>query len=169
MDDTPDLTDRIIGGGALWLARAAGVAMFGLLAITLGAVVMRYVFNAPILGAQDLSEVSLALVIFLGLAHCGWRGGHVAVDLIAMLVPERYLRWTDFTVRLVGAALFAVMAWITWGQARDAREYGEATNLIEIPHFPFMTVAVACFALYAVVLAALAWRSLKNLPDPEST
>ena len=169
MKDRLGLTGRVIRGSALGLAYCAAVAMLCLLAITVGAVVMRYLLKAPVLGAQDISEVCLSLVIFLGLAHCGWRGGHVAVDLISMLMAPMFLRWTDLVVRLAGAALLFFMAWITWSQARVALEYGEATNLIEIPHFPFIAVAASSFMLYGVILLALAWRSLMNLPDPSKS
>ena len=71
-----------------FLAYAAGAALLWLMLLTVVAVVMRYVFNAPILGAQDISELSLAVVVFLGIPYCGWTGGHVAVDLISTVVGE---------------------------------------------------------------------------------
>ena len=118
------------------LAYAAGAALLWLMLLTVVAVVMRYVFNAPILGAQDISELSLAVVVFLGIPYCGWTGGHVAVDLISTVVGESRLRYTDTLMRLAGAALFAFVAWQAMRQGLDALEYGDATNLVEVPHYP---------------------------------
>ncbi len=134
------------------LAYVAGAALLWLMLLTVAAVVMRYVFNAPILGAQDISELSLAVVVFLGIPYCGWTGGHVAVDLISTVVGESRLRYTDTLMRLVGAVLFGFVAWQAMRQALDALEYGEATNLVEISHHPFMFLMSFGWLLLAGVL-----------------
>lgn len=135
-----------------FLAYAAGAALLWLMLLTVVAVVMRYVFNAPILGVQDISEVSLAVVVFLGIPYCGWTGGHVAVDLIASVVGESRLRYTDALMRLLGAVLFGVVAWQAMRQGLDALEYGDATNLVDIPHHPFMFLMSFGWLLFAGVL-----------------
>lgn len=135
-----------------FLAGVAGAALLWLMLLTVVAVVMRYVFNAPILGAQDLSELSLAVVVFLGMPYCGWTGGHVAVDLISSLAGESRLRYTDTLVRLLGAVLVAFVAWQAMRQGLDALEYGDATNLVEILHHPFLFLMSFGWALFAVVL-----------------
>ena len=113
---------------------------------------MRYVFNAPILGAQDISELSLAVLVFLGIPYCGWTGGHVAVDLISTVVGESRLRYTDALMRLLGGVLFAVVAWQAMRQGLDALEYGDATNLVDIAHYPFMFLMSFGWLLFALVL-----------------
>ena len=134
------------------LAYVAGAALLWLMLLTVVAVVMRYVFNAPILGAQDISEISLAVVVFLGIPYCGWTGGHVAVDLISTVVGESRLRYTDTLMRLVGAVLFGFVAWQAMRQGLDALEYGDATNLVDIPHYPFMFLMSFGWLLFAGVL-----------------
>lgn len=134
------------------LAYVAGAALLWLMALTVAAVVMRYVFNAPILGAQDISELSLAVVVFLGIPYCGWTGGHVAVDLISSVVGESRLRYTDALMRLAGAVLFGYVAVQALGQGLDALEYGDASNLVEIPHHPFLFLMSFGWLLFALVL-----------------
>ena len=135
-----------------FLAYVAGAALLWLMLLTVVAVVMRYVFNAPILGAQDISELSLAVVVFLGIPYCGWTGGHVAVDLISTVVGESRLRYTDALMRLLGGVLFAVVAWQALRQGLDALEYGDATNLVDISHYPFMFLMSFGWLLFALVL-----------------
>ena len=151
------------------LAYAAGAALLWLMLLTVVAVVMRYGFNAPILGAQDISEVSLAVVVFLGIPYCGSTGGHVAVDLISTLVSERRLRYTDTLMRMLGAALFAVVAWQSMRQGLDALEFGETTNLVDIPYHPFMFLMSFSWLLFALVLllqaAAGILRVLQAFPE----
>lgn len=147
-----------------FLAYAAGAALLWLMLLTVVAVVMRYVFNAPILGVQDISEVSLAVVVFLGIPYCGWTGGHVAVDLIASVVGESRLRYTDALMRLLGAVLFGVVAWQAMRQGLDALEYGDATNLVDIPHHPFMFLMSFGWLLFAGVLLLQSVAGLLQAP-----
>ena len=147
------------------LAYIGGLAILWLMGLTVVAVVMRYVFNAPILGAQDISELSLVLVVFFALAYFGWTGGHIAVDLIGMVLKPGILRWTDTLVRAISGLLFVTVTWQTMRQGLDAFEYEEASNLIEIPHFPFFLVVAFCSAVYALVLFIQAVRAARGIPD----
>ena len=165
----PGRVDRIVGGGVRLLAFLGGVALLGLMGLTVVAVVMRYVFAAPILGAQDISEMGLVLVAFLGLAYSGWTGAHIAVALIGTVVRPAALRGIDAVMRTLGAALLAVVAWQALRQGLDALDYGEATNLIEIPHFPFFLVVAFGAAVYALVLVIQAVRAVRGAsvePNP---
>lgn len=146
---------RVLG----WLG---GVLLFWLMFLTVAAVVMRYLFNAPILGAQDLSELTLVAVVYLGLPYCGSTEGHVAVDLIGALVKEERLRITDALTRLVGGALFLVLAWQSVDQGLDALDYGVASNLVDIPHYPFFFLVGFCSLLYALVLFLQAYARLST-------
>ncbi len=78
---------RLVDRSVRRLAFIGGLALLWLMGLTVVAVMMRYVFGAPILGAQDISEMSLVLVAFLGLAYSGWTGAHIAVDLIGGMLP----------------------------------------------------------------------------------
>ncbi|ETW99580.1 MAG: hypothetical protein ETSY1_14470 [Candidatus Entotheonella factor] len=156
---------RLVDQGVRYLAFLGGLALVWLMGLTVVAVIMRYVFGAPILGAQDISEMSLVLVAFLGLAYSGWTGAHIAVDLIGGMLPSGLMRWTDTGVRLIGAGLMAVLTWQTVRQGLDAVAYGEATNLVEIPHMPFFMVVALGSAAYTVVLLIQAVRAARGVPD----
>lgn len=132
--------------------------------LTVVAVIMRYVFNAPILGSQDLSEMSLVLVVFPAMAYCGWTGGHVALDLIGAVLKPRGLRWSDCLVQLVCGVLVSYVAWQTWMRGLDSYKYGEASNLIEIPRSPFFFIIAIGFGLYALVLFVQAIKTARGQP-----
>lgn len=165
MEGRREKTDTAVDRAVRLLAYLGGIALLWLMGLTVVAVVMRYVFNAPILGAQDISELSLVLVVFFALAHCGWTGGHVAVDLIGTVLKPETLRWTDSLVRAISGLLFVYVTWQTVRQGLDALEFGEASNLVEIPHFPFFLVVAFGSAVYALVLFVQAVRVARGLPD----
>jgi TRAP-type transport system small permease protein len=162
------LLDRVVGKSVWFAAVISGIGLLWLMTLTIVAVVMRYVFNAPILGAQDLSQISLVVVVFPAMAYCGWTGGHVALDLFGSRVNATALRWIETIIHTTCGVLFAFIAWHTWARARDALRYGEATNLIEIPHAPLFFIIAVSAALYAVVLFTQASKTALGQTKPET-
>ncbi|MBT5047927.1 MAG: TRAP transporter small permease [Rhodospirillaceae bacterium] len=152
-----------------FLAIIGGATLLCLMLLTVYAVIMRYVFNAPVLWALDYGRVGLVIVTFAGLAHCGWTGGHIAVDFVGSFAPPAALRVSDTFIRLICAVLIGLMAWQGFEQGLDALEMGEGTNEVEIPLFPFfLVVAVGC-ASYSIVLVAQALRAARGVPMDDPT
>ena len=166
MESEPGGIDKLIEKGVRAIALLGGGVLFALMLLTVYSVVMRYVFNAPPYFTLDVSKMALVPVVFLGLAYCGWTGGHIAVDLIGALGRPRLTRWTDAGVRLVCAAFMGLYTWQLVKLAQDSLDFEEATNLIEIPHFPFVLVMAFGAALYGIVLLFLMARSIRGHDDP---
>ena len=144
------------------LALGGGVVLLGLMGLVAFDVVMRYVLRLPFLGAYEMTEIAMALIVFLGLPYCAATGGHVAVDVFAPLLDRPALRWVNVLLPLAGAALTGVMAWQSVLYALDSRSRGEATNMLKIDLFAFQLVGAASLALFCVVLLVQAWRALRK-------
>ena len=151
------------------MAILAGISLMWLMVLVCYSVFMRQVFNAPPLGGGDLASVSLVPVVFLGFAYCGWTGGHIAVDIISSLNKPNVTRWTDVIVRLLSSVLLGILTWRCIVLYFDAAEAGEATELIEIPHSPFVAIMVigsAVFTVSFLIMAIRAWRGQPDAPSP---
>ena len=144
------------------LAVGAGIVLLGLLGLVLFDVVMRYALRLPFLGAYEMSELAMVLIVFLALPYCGATGGHVAVDVLSPILDRPALRWLNAAIHLAGAILMAVIAWQTTLYAIGSAQRGEATNMLRIAKYPFELVAAASSAVFAVVLLVLAWRALRS-------
>ncbi len=143
------------------LALGAGAALVGLLALVLIDVVMRYALRLPFLGAYEMSELLMVLIVFLALPYCAATGGHVAVDVLAPLLDRPGLRWLGALIHVAGAALMAVIAWQTTLYAMSSMARGEATNMLRIAKYPFELVTAASAVVFAIVLLVQAWRTLR--------
>lgn len=135
------------------LALAAGAALFGLIGLTFVDVILRYLFDAPILGGKDLLEMGMVLVISLAFPFT-WRvGGHIVVDLIPDYGARALTVSRDLAVRLIAIAIFVLLAWRAWVEGDDAELFNRATNMIEIPFRPFYWVLAAAAGFQSLVLA----------------
>jgi TRAP-type C4-dicarboxylate transport system permease small subunit len=150
------------------LALGAGGVLLGLLGLVLFDVVMRYALRLPFLGAYEMSELAMVLIVFLALPYCAATGGHVAVDVLSPLLDRPSLRWLTAAIHLAGALLMAIIAWQATLYAIVSGQRGEASNMLRIPKLPFELVTAACAALFALVLLVQAWRTLRSSQQPET-
>lgn len=144
------------------LALGGGVVLLGLMGLIAFDVVMRYLLRLPFLGAYEMTELAMALIVFLGLPYCAATDGHVAVDVLGPILDRPRLRWIRVAVHLAGAALTAVMAWQAAVYAFTSRSRGEATNMLKIDLWPFELLTAASMALFCVVLLVQAWKALRQ-------
>ena len=83
-------------GPLKWLAfffeLIAANALFALMILTFIDVIGRYFLGRPVLGATELTEMGLAIVIFSVMPVVTWRGVHIVVDLIDIFVSNTILR-----------------------------------------------------------------------------
>lgn len=140
--------DRIVRGLAL-----AGGALLALMAALMTAeAVLRYGFNRPVLGAQDVFELASVVIVFAAIAYCGRADGHVAVDLFFTRMGAGARRLSDAIVKTGSLAIVGLLAWQAGARAL-AFDPGDATNLLNIPRWPFYAVIAVGAGLYALVLA----------------
>ncbi|HSH57106.1 MAG TPA: TRAP transporter small permease, partial [Halomonas sp.] len=89
MSNMPTRTARVGRALQLILEGVAGATLFGMMLLTTVDVIGRYFFNAPILGAVELTQLMLAALVFLSLPVVCWRQEHVSVDLLDAIFPAR--------------------------------------------------------------------------------
>ena len=90
---TPRARQGPFGNFLRLMALAAGWVLVALMAYTVIDVLLRYVFNRPFRGSLEITEFAMALIVFLGIAYCGWLGGHVAVDIFERPLENPRLRF----------------------------------------------------------------------------
>ncbi|MBM3527136.1 MAG: TRAP transporter small permease [Alphaproteobacteria bacterium] len=156
------LFDRFLRG----LALAAGGIMLLLMLVTVLDVVMRYVFNRPLASAWEFTEFSMALIVFLGIAYCGWTGGHIAVDVFAKWLDRPALRYLPSILSFIGAALFALIAIRATMETIATIE--QVSNMLRWPFFPFRFTVAFGSAIFAVVLFIQGIQSAAQQPAEQA-
>jgi TRAP-type C4-dicarboxylate transport system permease small subunit len=142
-------------------ANLSGILLFVLMLVTFVDVLGRNLLNRPLNGASELTEILLALVIFLMLPHVTLRGQHIVIDIIANAVSSTVLAVLDALAALLSATMFFLIAWQSWRLADKAMGYGDSTATLGIPLGP---VLYGLAVLSGIVgLAALLSIPLKRL------
>ena len=132
------------------LALVGGWVLMLLMGYTVLDVVLRYVFNRPFSGSLELTEFAMSVIVFLGIAYCGWTGGHVAVDILERPLEDPRLRFVPVLLTLVSAILFFAMAWL--GAVEALTSMHRISNMMRWPHWPFQAIVAFGSAMYAITL-----------------
>ena len=142
----------LIDGLVKILAVVAGIILSAIIVVIFYDVVMRYFFSAPLKGRQDIVEMGMLLSLMLA-APYGWHvGSHISVDLYDA-VPIRSLEWLrSVFVKLIMAGVFGLIAWRSSYAIEEDALFNEATNMILIPHRPFIYVIMVVAAIHACIL-----------------
>ena len=129
-----------------------------LMCVTFVDVVARYLFNRPIRGAFELTELLLLVLIFAGLPLVSHADEHVTMDFIDRILPGRMrLAWVRLMHALCAAIMF-FLTWQVWIKAGRISSYGDTTDVLRILVGPFvyfmalmigLTGAVHAFKVYA--------------------
>lgn len=148
------------------MALLAGVVLLLLMAFTTLDVIMRYFFNAPFRGSLEATEFSMAVIVFLGIAYCGIKGGHIGVDLLEKWLDRPSMRFVSVLVHLVGAVLFAVIAWQMVSETLYA--WTQISNMLRMPHWPFRLIVALGSALFSIVLLIQAVEAARGVKHKTS-
>lgn len=142
-----------LGRVNLALLWAAGIAMVAMVAIIAISVVMRYVLGNPLLGSNELIQLSSVILVMAALPYCTGSEGHIRVDIL-----DRPLgRWGrlvgDLIYRVFSGFVLSLLAWRAALKALDALKWGDVTNMLKLPTWPLYAVLALGAALCVLVFA----------------
>ncbi len=141
---------RRLGKIGSLLSRVGALALFVMMLLTTADVVGRYAFNSPILGAFELTEFLVLILIFSFLAYTQAEKTHVTVDLLVMLFPQRVQRYVDLFNHLVCLLLMALITWMGFQRALEMMEVGETSPNLAVPDYPFVFFLVLGCAVMCI-------------------
>jgi TRAP-type C4-dicarboxylate transport system permease small subunit len=133
------------------LGIAASAILMAMMLLTFVDVVARYVFNRPIRGGFEVTELLLLVLIFAGLPLVSHADEHVTMDFVDRLIRGRARVWLDRVVHLLVAALMLFMAWQVTIKAGRISSYGDATDVLRIVYGPFVYFSAAMIALAGLI------------------
>ncbi|WP_425089260.1 TRAP transporter small permease [Stappia sp.] len=149
---------RLVSAAGLVLRLAASLLLLTMMIVTFVDVLGREVFSAPLPGAYELTEVLLALVIFVGLPIATARREHVSVDLLVARLPGPLRRGFAVCAAVITALVLMVLAWRLSVSASDFTAYGDATVYLGIPLGPVAAAMAGFTAIAAVVAVVVVFR-----------
>ena len=133
------------------LGVVASVILLAMMLLTFVDVVARYVFNRPVRGAFEITELMLLVLIFAGLPLVSFTDEHALMDFIDRLLPSRAQRAVEGLVQGVCAAIMFLLAWQVWIKADRIWAYRDATDVLRIVYGPFVYFMAVSIGLAGLI------------------
>lgn len=148
------------------LGVSSGLMVCAMMFLTFADVLGRYVFTRPILGAYEITEVLMGLMIFCGLPLVSASKGHIRVDLLCRALPGPFRAINVFLVDLACGLLSGVLAWRAWLYGNRLREVGETTLELKISWGLVTQIISVLLLITAAVFVINACRAISDSRRP---
>lgn len=146
-----------------WLARTqmwlAAFAIIAMMLVTVADVLMRYLFNNPVRGTYDFTEVMLTVFTFHGMAACFLNRTNIVIDLIDSCISARWRQAFMRASDIISAALFALMLSAAWTPAVQALGNGETKLQLGLPISVLWGIALTGLAGTLVCALSIAFAA----------
>jgi len=133
------------------LGVVAGTVLFILMMLTAIDVIGRYVFNRPLLGAFEITEMMLAALIYCGLPLVSQRREHIVIDTFDHFMARGFKRALDIVAEVLCSAALFGLAWLILGRARRVASYGDTTDVLRLPLAPVVYLMAAMLLVAAFI------------------
>ena len=133
-------------------------------------VIARYVFNSPIKGTLEISQLMMGGVIILGWGYVQASKANISVSFIIDRYPPRVKRIVDLVILIITLILFILIAWQSYAIGINDIGYGRTIENVYIPAYPFKflvtfgAIMVCLEALFQIIhlVAAMAKKQEAN-------
>lgn len=147
----------------MWLVRAGAAALAIMMLLTFFNVAGRKLLNSPVVGAVEMTELLMGLIVFLGIAHTTHSRGHVTVDIITSHLPGRTREGLALAAQILSAGFVAIVSWRLWVVANETVSDNLRTQVWELPIYPAAYLMAAGCTLMVLILLVQIAQSLLQL------
>jgi TRAP-type C4-dicarboxylate transport system permease small subunit len=144
----------------------AALALFAMMLLTFADVVGRKLLGDSIVGAVELTELAMLVMIFLALPLASLASEHIVFDLTDRYLPPRLLHLQMALAHLVSAGVFSGAAWLVWVKSGRTYDMGDVTARLEIGLGPFHRLVAVMLLLTALIHLALIVREWRHRSEP---
>ncbi len=128
----------------------AGALVFALMLLGVAQILLRTVWNSPILGYIDIVEIGMVGFAVLSIAYVQRLGGHVRMELVITKLKGRAL----WSVELLGSVLTGFIVFVlipaSYAHFKRAFDFGDSTIDIELVTWPAKLVVPVALAILFV-------------------
>ncbi len=124
-------------------------------------VILRYVFLSPISWAEEVTLYVMVWIVFVGGSVAIRTRGHIAIDLLPLMLSSGQRRWLATAVHATALVFFAVFFWYSLQHTLRVRSVGQLTPIMQAPMwltYLAMPVGSLLMGLRTVQAVSGLWR-----------
>jgi TRAP-type C4-dicarboxylate transport system permease small subunit len=134
------------------LAHLGSTALVLLMFLTVADVVGRYLFNRPVPGTFELTEMIMVPIVFLALGLAQHHNEHISLDLAYNYFSSPLKKGARVIVALVNLVIALAVTWQLYEYSARMRDGDYTTAVLQVPIHPFVILALAGVASYLLAI-----------------
>jgi len=144
--------DKILEKPAVFLQRFGGWVLALMMFLTAGDVFLRNVFNKPILGAFEITECMMSVMIASGLAYVSITKSQIRVEVLFSRLPQRIQKTLTVFTDFLSLCFCLLLSWRALVYLKGEFDADTRLGVLLIPTPPFIAVVALGWILLALVL-----------------
>lgn len=150
-----------------FLAVISGIALTLMMLLTAADVIARFVFSTAIIGAFELVEFMMAVVVPLALCYCEKKREHICVDLIVQNFSIGVRRWFDLITSILTFLFYIVVAAMCWVNVFNVKDDQLTSSVLLLEVWPWTIPSAIGFTLLFLLLADHIAKVIKTIINGE--
>jgi len=134
---------RLIEDGTAIIAFVGACGILAIALLVLLDVLMRWLFNAPIFGVDDLCIYVLAVAVSSFFPLCLAKGHFVTVRLLGQTLGNRFARWFEVFGAVCTIGFFVLLVWRLFFYSIQVTQSGLATVVLQFRQAPWWWTVTA--------------------------
>ena len=140
-----DRLDKIAWWIEQHLNLSANVLILFVMLYVVAEVAMRTLFNAPLEGHLEMTELITPGIIFLALAYTQSTGGHVRMTLVVDMLPQAAKRYAEIFNLVFSVGIYSILTFYSGTHTYRTWNYGDSTMQYEYLVWPSTLVVTIGF------------------------
>jgi TRAP-type C4-dicarboxylate transport system permease small subunit len=158
----PDgLAARVIEAWAL----LGGLVLLGIVLMVAWSATRGFVFNRPLQGDVEMTEMGVAVAVFMFLPYCQIAGANVTADIFTARAGRRTVALLELLSAALALGFGMLLLWRMYFGLLDYRTYVETTTILHVPiwyaYVPAL-ISLALLVLASTISVARALRAWKR-------
>lgn len=157
--------NRLIVGLANLSMAVAALGVLVMCVLVTGAVVVRYIFNWPVVWVPEIVGYLMVALVFLALGEAMLAGRHIRIDLVVGRLPRRVRNIVELVTLTLSVGVAGFFAWHGVNTMLRSLDYGrrDAFGALNLPLWIPQTALPIGLSVLTLVVILLACRKLREV------
>ncbi|WP_024335816.1 TRAP transporter small permease [Desulfotignum balticum] len=138
------------------------VALTAMMMLTVVDVIGRF-FKSPIFGSVELVGFLATIIVAAALPYTYKMDGHVGVEILVRLLPEKTQVGIDILTRTLTFVLFLLITWQMFLYAEDIQHTGEVSMNLEFPIYYIVYLLSFGLLIFTVMIVEMIFQDIQKL------
>jgi TRAP-type C4-dicarboxylate transport system permease small subunit len=145
------LAEKVIALVSRWLNNIGMVFLAFLMLVITADVLMRGILNKPIRGANEIAELTMLIIVFLGIAYAQHLKANISVSILFDKFPGKLQDILNIFIYLLCLGICGAILWQAFSYHSYLAQLKRTTLILEIPVAPFQIIMIIGFFMLCIV------------------